>query len=102
MSALPPERVDSTTIRQIFNNCQELKTLVIEKKNKTLLKSKKLSNPEKKGLPNGTYSESFSYRNENGSYSVIVHQYTLPDGQIGASGQPDPKRVQIKGKIYFV
>lgn len=31
---------------------------------------------------------------------VIVHQYVLPDGSIGASGKPDSKRLKAGGKIY--
>jgi len=31
---------------------------------------------------------------------AIVHQYVRPDGSLGASGRPDPKRIIDDGTIY--
>jgi hypothetical protein len=30
----------------------------------------------------------------------MVHQYLQPDGTLGASGQPDPKRLLHDGILY--
>jgi hypothetical protein len=50
--------------------------------------------------PPGTKSEMIPYY--NGIEKVaICHQYTLPDGTIGASGKPDPKMIRHKGRQYY-
>jgi len=41
-----------------------------------------------------------SYRDASGNEVARVHQYLRPDGTIGASGKPDPKRVFINGTLY--
>ena len=33
---------------------------------------------------------------------ALVHQYRRPEGQIGASGLPDPKRLLLDGKVIAV
>jgi hypothetical protein len=33
----------------------------------------------------------------DGDPIAIVHQYVRPDGQLGGSGRPDPKRVIVVG-----
>ena len=48
-----------------------------------------------------TWSRSYSYRSkESGDEIVRVHQYDRPDGTIGLSGTPDPKRVLRNGILY--
>ena len=32
---------------------------------------------------------------------VLVHQYLLSDGTIGASGRPDPKRLVLDDEVIF-
>jgi hypothetical protein len=54
------------------------------------------------GLPPGSRSEMISYREINGFELARAHQYVLPDGRIGASGKPDPKRVLKDGKLYRI
>jgi len=96
------ERIDSSRIQEIFNNSQELQRLVSENVNRTQLKRKHLKEPREKNLPWCTHSESFRYQNDSETHSVVVHQYTLPDGGIGASGLPDPKRIRIFHMTYYV
>ena len=50
--------------------------------------------------PNCTYSQMISYRDANGNEMARVHQYLRPDGTIGASGKPDPKRILLGGTLY--
>jgi hypothetical protein len=52
------------------------------------------------GLPLGSRSEMISYREINGLELARAHQYVLPDGGIGASGKPDPKRILKDGTLY--
>lgn len=52
-------------------------------------------------MPPGTRSQIIAYL-EAGRQIAIVHQYRLPNGQLGASGLPDPKRLLIGGLLYIV
>jgi hypothetical protein len=54
------------------------------------------------GMPMGSKSELISYRDLNGLELSRAHQYVLPDGRIGASGKPDPKRILKEGKLYRI
>lgn len=57
--------------------------------------------PLKSGQPLCTRSQMVAYFNANKQEVARVHQYKRPDGSIGASGRPDPKRVLVDGVIYF-
>ena len=46
-----------------------------------------------------THSQMISYRKQ-GTEVARVHQYLLPDGTLGASGRPDPKRLFEDGILY--
>jgi hypothetical protein len=53
------------------------------------------------GLPVGSVSEDVYYYDAKTNNEVLrYHQYTLPDGSIGASGKRDPKRIRI-GDVWF-
>jgi hypothetical protein len=52
-------------------------------------------------MPAGTRSQIIAYREGNTTVAE-VHQYLLPDGSLGASGVPDPKRLLINGLLYIV
>jgi hypothetical protein len=47
-----------------------------------------------------TYSQMISYRDASDNEVARVHQYLRPDGTIGASGKPDPKRLFVHGTLY--
>jgi hypothetical protein len=47
-----------------------------------------------------TLSQMISYRDASGNEVARVHQYLRPDGTIGASGKPDPKRVLVGDTLY--
>ena len=49
--------------------------------------------------PYCTYSQMVSYRDASGNEMARVHQYLRPDGTIGASGKPDPKRLFVDGTL---
>jgi hypothetical protein len=52
------------------------------------------------GFPFGTRSQFIIYR--DGHHEVArAHRYLLPDGQLGASGRPDPKRMLCCGVIFY-
>jgi hypothetical protein len=50
--------------------------------------------------PLGTLSQKLSYRDGNNDEVARVHQYTRPDGTIGAGGLPDPKLLLEGGMLY--
>ena len=47
-----------------------------------------------------TQSQMVSYIDRNNNEIVRVPQYLRPDGTIGASGKPDPKRL-VQGNILY-
>jgi hypothetical protein len=47
-----------------------------------------------------THSQMVSYRDTANREIARVHQYVRPDGSIGASGRPDPKRLYQDGVLY--
>ena len=51
-------------------------------------------------VPFCTQSQSIAYLDGNGDEVVLVHQYLQPDGTLGASGLPDPKRLLKDGVLY--
>jgi len=51
-------------------------------------------------IPAGTRSQMISYRDADDNEVARVHQYVRPDGTIGASGKPDPKRLLFEGILY--
>lgn len=56
--------------------------------------------PPNADQPSGTRSQMISYRDLDGNEVARVHQYLRPDGKIGASGRPDPKRLYENGTLY--
>jgi hypothetical protein len=67
-----------------------------------VLSSEGPANPEFR-QPIGTRSQMIEYWESAGDHLVkiaIAHRYVRPDGTIGASGRPDPKRVVVNGVMY--
>ena len=53
--------------------------------------------------PPGTTSQRVEYFDAIEGELVLVdtvHRYLLPDGTLGASGLPDPKRIRVDGTVY--
>lgn len=55
--------------------------------------------PPRANLPLCTRSQIVAYF-ERGEKVALVHQYLRPDGTLGASGRPDPKRLLLNGVLY--
>lgn len=60
--------------------------------------------PPPEFLPWCTHSEMVAYRELTSPFTLVAlaHLYRLPDGSIGASGLPDPKKLNIDGQRYFL
>lgn len=52
-------------------------------------------------VPYCTRSQYIAYLDASGQEVARVHQYLLPDGNLGASGRPDPKQVMQNGVLYM-
>ena len=52
------------------------------------------------GEPANTLSQMVSYRDSEDTEIARAHQYLRPNGEIGASGKPDPKRLYEGGILY--
>lgn len=85
-------------MRRIFNENNvwervqsgELVAVVMESRNA----------PAASGQPPGTLSQSISYRDPDGNEVARIHQYLMTDGNLGAGGRPDPKRLFLNGVLY--
>ncbi len=58
--------------------------------------------PPASGQPFCTRSQILSFFDADDNKIVVLHQYKRPDGSLGGSGRPDPKRLLIGRTIYFV
>jgi hypothetical protein len=69
----------------------EFKPLVRESRHPALTKANQ---------PYCTLSQMISYVDKDENEVARVHQYLRPDGTIGASGKPDPKRLLEGTTLY--
>jgi hypothetical protein len=66
------------------------------------LKPGHLVNPDPRQGPFCTHWQFIRYVNDSDELIVEIHQYLRPDGTLGASGKPDPKRLRIGNILYAV
>ena len=100
MSEPPPLlRILEDEMRRRFNNGNYLARLHKGELTAALLRDRHPSLPAA-DEPFCTCSQMVSYRDLNGNEIARVHQYLRQDGQIGASGRPDPKRLYEDGILY--
>jgi len=52
-------------------------------------------------VPHCTRSQLVQYHDASGTEVATAHQYLQPDGTLGASGRPDPKRILKDGILYM-
>lgn len=52
--------------------------------------------------PPGSKSQVVAYLDAKGKQVAIVHQYRRPDGKLGGSGKPDPKKLLHDGTLYIL
>jgi hypothetical protein len=93
--------VTKEEIRKVFNdNLFYQKTLTGEIK--TVLKRNSHLKKPPEGEPYCTHSQIVLYYDQSGLWVALVHQFLRPDGKIGASGKPDPKRLILLDKILAI
>lgn len=95
----PVRRVEPSEIRERFNKLDLLERIIRGELKSILLVDRPVQ-PEV-GLPEGTRSQMVWYLGPDGQELALVHQYLLPDGTIGGSGRPDPKRLILDDEIIY-
>jgi hypothetical protein len=98
--SVPTQRVSRERLREIFNEAQyweraqsgEFRTIVLREGN---------PDPIKSGQTIGTKSQIVSYFDSQDNEVARVDQYLKPDGTLGGSGLPDPKKVFKDGILYI-
>lgn len=95
----PARRVSSEDLRRIFNDGRYYERVLA---NELIASVEREGSPRPEAQqPPGTLSQTVWYFDLRLSRVALVHQYLLPDGTIGGSGRPDPKRILLDGEILY-
>mgnify|MGYP000135597185 CR=1 FL=1 len=98
---LPVEWVTKEIIRQMFNDEHIIQRADSGELIKQITRSSHLDNPPNKE-PYCTHSQIIRYYSLDGEPLAVAHQYLRPDGTLGASGKPDPKRLYLPDRVIAV
>lgn len=92
-------RVAPEVLRQVFNEGRYYERVCSNE----LLATVETSHPAPPaaGQPPGTVSEMVAYHDNGFRRLALVHQYRRPDGSLGGSGRPDPKRLLLDNEILY-
>ena len=91
-------RVLESKMRELFN--EKVFPRVKTGELSALVRRSGHPSPPKADEPFCTRSQEISYLDQNNREVARAHRYLRPDGTIGASGKPDPKRVFLDGVMY--
>ena len=91
--------VTQDELRQIFNQ-ESYATRIASGAYPEKLIREGHPSPPKSHQPPCTRSQIIAYLDQAGRTVVLVHQYVKPDGSLGASGKPDPKKLFHEGLLY--
>ncbi|HVB80510.1 MAG TPA: hypothetical protein VNE82_11275 [Candidatus Binataceae bacterium] len=97
------QRVTQEELRKLFNE-QYLNRIVAGNIQESVIRgAERHPSPPAAGEPYCTRSQEVSYIDPDTNEEVArAHRYLRPDGTIGASGRPDPKRVRYNGILYRI
>jgi hypothetical protein len=93
-------RISARELRRMFNQ-QDLHGSSKRGDLRAILMKEKHPSPQPASEPYCTRSQMVAYVDSKGVEVARVHQYLRPDGAIGGSGRPDPKRLFYEGVIYL-
>lgn len=62
----------------------------------------KTETSQAKRMPFCTVGQIYRYLDKENEWHAEVHQYLMPNGQLGASGLPDPKRLRRNGTVWAI
>lgn len=99
------EWVTQDMIQDIFNKCQYYeKVKKGELEHRIIGYNNHLSSRQRKKIsePWCTRSQMVLYSTLEGKPVVLVHQYRRKNGELGASGLPDPKKIFLPDRIIAV
>lgn len=96
---IPLVRISFEELRQLFNNGRYWERLQAGQLHSRCRREGHPAPPES-GQPYCTRSQEVSYFDKDDQEVARVHQYLRPDGTLGGSGRPDPKRVFQGGILY--
>lgn len=99
--SLPVDWVTSDAIRKEFNERGLYPKSLSGELSTKRARHSHLKNPPD-GEPFCTHSQILYYYDMRGYPVAVVHQYLRPDGTIGASGLPDPKKLILDDRILAV
>ena len=98
----PIEYVPAAIIRRLFNEGRFYERSKPGPRGGDLIRRRERvyrPDPLPEGEPRGTIGERYAYyRRSDGHLVAIVHQYRRPNGDLGASGLPDPKLLFVEGR----
>ncbi len=104
MGSNPPQRLQRVSdwkLRRLFNQGKYWRQAQSGILRERILQNGHPSSPLA-GEPYCTHSQMISYLDAAGNEVARVHQYLRPDGTIGLSGKPDPKRLLVNGTLYIL
>lgn len=89
-------------IRRLFNEGPYPQMIAEGRLTTQFLRNAHLNAPDLKGNPPCTHRQTIRYLDSDGNPVVEIFQYLKPDGTLGASGLPDPKRLWMGGTVLIV
>lgn len=100
MADLPVRKAEPAELRRILN---ELRLWERSQAGEILTRVASRRPPHRSsGQPPGTESQMVHYfRLHDLQRIAVVHQFVRPDGSIGGSGRPDPKRLMLETEIIY-
>lgn len=98
-SRLPVQHVPAAVLRQRFNEGTYAARAAQGLLRPATVRRAHLQNPATHSEPWCTHSHLLRYLDTEGQWIAEVHQYERPDGTLGGSGRPDPKRLRLPTAI---
>ena len=92
-------RVTGAELRRAFNEGRYYER-VLRNELIASVESERPARPEA-SQPPGTVSQMVWYFDQDLNRVALVHQYVRPDGSLGGSGLPDPKRLLLADEILY-
>lgn len=98
---MPPIKyVSATEIRTLFNEGRYADLVAYGALSEVLIREG-VPSPQT-NQPAGTKSQVLAYINPSGRQVAVVHRYLRPDGTLGGSGKPDPKKLFHNGTLHVL
>lgn len=94
--------VPRSTIREKFNEGPLLQQIEKGELVEKMLRDKVLKSPKSYQGPTGTRTQYIRYTDSNGTLIVEFHRFLRPDGTLGATGKPDPKKLRVGKELWVV